>query len=57
METSKQTNGKVTKYFYSGVGFASHAKEIVQKAVGDVAAHGKVSEADGKKIITGAMTS
>jgi polyhydroxyalkanoate synthesis regulator phasin len=39
------------KYFYSGVGLAAHTAEIVQKSVNELVKKGKVSEADGKKIV------
>ncbi|MDB5282036.1 MAG: hypothetical protein JWO06_1111 [Bacteroidota bacterium] len=39
------------KYFYSGVGLAAHSAEIVQKSVNELVKKGKVSEADGKKIV------
>ena len=39
------------KYFYSGVGLAAHTADIVQKSVNDLVKKGKVSEADGKKLV------
>ena len=39
------------KYFYSGVGLAAHTAEVVQKSVNELVKKGKVSEADGKKIV------
>jgi len=39
------------KYFYSGVGLASHTAEVVQKGVNELVKKGKVSEADGKKLV------
>ncbi len=39
------------KYFYSGVGLAAHTAEIVQKGVNELVKKGKVSEADGKKLV------
>ena len=39
------------KYFYSGVGLAAHTAEVVQKSVTELVKKGKVSEADGKKIV------
>lgn len=39
------------KYFYSGVGLAANTADVVQKSVNDLVKKGKVSEADGKKII------
>ena len=39
------------KYFYSGVGLAAHTAEIVHKSVNELVKKGKVSEADGKKIV------
>ena len=43
------------KYFYSGVGLAAHSAEIVQKSVSELVKKGKVSEADGKKIVAEAI--
>lgn len=39
------------KYFYSGVGLAAHTAEVVQKGVNELVKKGKVSEADGKKLV------
>lgn len=39
------------KYFYSGVGLAANTAEVVQKSVNELVKKGKVSEADGKKIV------
>lgn len=39
------------KYFYSGVGLAAHTAEVVQKSVNELVKKGKVSEADGKRIV------
>lgn len=39
------------KYFYSGVGLAAHTAEVVQKSVNELVKKGKVSEAEGKKIV------
>ncbi len=43
------------KYFYSGVGLAAHTAEVVQKSVNELVKKGKVSEADGKKIVSEAI--
>ena len=43
------------KYFYSGVGLAAHTAEVVQKSVNELVKNGKVSEADGKKIVGDAI--
>ena len=43
------------KYFYSGVGLASHTGAIVQKTMNDFVKEGRVSEADGKKIVDNAI--
>jgi polyhydroxyalkanoate synthesis regulator phasin len=43
------------KYFYSGVGLAAHTAEVVQKSVNELVKKGKVSEADGKKIVAEAI--
>jgi polyhydroxyalkanoate synthesis regulator phasin len=43
------------KYFYSGVGLAAHTAEVVQKSVNELVKKGKVSEADGKKIVGDAI--
>ncbi|MCW5908034.1 MAG: hypothetical protein KIS94_09265 [Chitinophagales bacterium] len=39
------------KYFYSGVGLAAHTAEVVQKSVNELVKKGKVSEADGKRLV------
>ena len=54
MQTSIIT-GNLKKYFYSGVGLASHTGEIVQHSVNEFVKQGRVSEADGKKIVTSAI--
>ncbi len=43
------------KYFYSGVGLAAHTAEVVQKGVNELVKKGKVSEADGKKLVAEAV--
>lgn len=43
------------KYFYSGVGLAAHTAEVVQKGVNELVKKGKVSEADGKKLVGDAI--
>lgn len=43
------------KYFYSGVGLAAHTAEVVQKGVNELVKKGKVSEADGKKLVAEAI--
>ena len=43
------------KYFYSGVGLAAHTAEVVQKGVNELVKKGKVSEADGKKLVGEAL--
>ncbi|MBS1614270.1 MAG: hypothetical protein JST49_15730 [Bacteroidetes bacterium] len=43
------------KYFYSGVGLAAHTAEVVQKGVNELVKKGKVSEADGKKLVAEAL--
>lgn len=43
------------KYFYSGVGLAATTAEVVQKSVNELVRKGKVSETDGKKIISEAV--
>ena len=40
------------KYFYSGIGFASHASELFQRSVDEYVKAGRVSESDGKKIVS-----
>ena len=39
------------KYFYSGVGLAVHTADVVQKSVNELVKKGKVSEAEGKKLV------
>ena len=39
------------KYFFSGVGLAAHTADVVQKSVNELVKKGKVSEADGKKLV------
>lgn len=46
---SNNTIENLKKYFYSGVGLASHTGEIVQKSVNEFVKQGRVSEDDGKK--------
>lgn len=43
------------KYFYSGVGLAAHTADVVQKSVNELVKKGKVSEADGKRIVAEAV--
>lgn len=43
------------KYFYSGVGLAAHTAEVVQKSVNELVKKGKVSEADGRKLVSEAI--
>lgn len=43
------------KYFYSGVGLAAHTADVVQKGVNELVKKGKVSEADGKKLVGDAI--
>ena len=43
------------KYFYSGVGLAAHTADVVQKSVNELVKKGKVSEADGKKLVSEAI--
>ena len=43
------------KYFYSGVGLAAHTADVVQKSVNELVKKGKVSEADGKKLVGEAL--
>ena len=51
--TTLQQNLK--KYFYSGIGLASHTAEIVQKSVDEFVKQGKEHESDGKKIVNDAL--
>jgi polyhydroxyalkanoate synthesis regulator phasin len=43
------------KFFYQGVGLAAHTTEVVQKSVAELVKKGKVSEADGKKLVAEAI--
>ncbi len=43
------------KYFYSGVGLAASTAEVVTKSVNELVRKGKVSEADGKKLVAEAI--
>jgi len=51
MATTNNIQENLKKYFYSGVGLAAHTAEVVQKSVNELVKKGKVSEADGKKIV------
>ncbi|HWB62253.1 MAG TPA: hypothetical protein VG603_01995 [Chitinophagales bacterium] len=48
---SNNIQENLKKYFYSGVGLAAHTADGVQKLVNELVKKGKVSEADGKKIV------
>ncbi|HLP51649.1 MAG TPA: hypothetical protein VK154_12250 [Chitinophagales bacterium] len=43
------------KYFYTGVGLASHSSDIFKKTVSEFVKQGRVSEDDGKKIVDSAI--
>lgn len=43
------------KYFYSGVGLAANTAEVVQKSVNELVKKGKVSENDGRKLVSEAI--
>ena len=45
----------LSKYFYSGIGLAAHTADAVEKSVNEFVKHGKMNEADGKKIVGEAM--
>src|SRR3984957_13777830 len=49
--TTNNIQENLKKYFYSGVGLAAHTADVVQKSVNELVKKGKVSEADGKKIV------
>jgi polyhydroxyalkanoate synthesis regulator phasin len=51
MPTNATIAKNLKKYFYSGIGFASHASELFQKSMDEYVKTGRVSEKDGKKII------
>jgi polyhydroxyalkanoate synthesis regulator phasin len=54
MATSKLQEN-LSKYFYSGIGLAAHTADVVQKGVDEFVKHGKLNEAEGKKIVGDAM--
>jgi len=43
------------KYFYSGIGLASHTSEIVQQSVDELVKKGKLNQEDGKRIVDNAV--
>lgn len=51
----KNLQDNLKKYFYSGVGLAAHAADAFQKSFKELARKGKVSEADGKRIVKEAI--
>lgn len=51
MATTNHTGGAMKKYFYSGVGFMAHSKEMMQKSADEIARQGRYSEAEGKKVV------
>lgn len=48
---TKNLQDNLKKYFYSGVGLAAQTAEVVQKGVNELVKKGKVSEAEGKKLV------
>src|SRR5580698_9714761 len=46
---------RMKKYIYRGIGLASHSKEIIHNLIGEVAKQGRLSEADGGKIVNTAV--
>ncbi|MFN8299675.1 MAG: hypothetical protein U0T75_11250 [Chitinophagales bacterium] len=55
MATTNNMQETLKKYFYSGVGLAAHTADVVQKSVNELVKKGKVSEADGKRIVADAI--
>lgn len=55
MATSKDIKETLKKYFYSGVGLASHTADAVQKSVNELIQNGKMNEADGRRIVADAI--
>jgi polyhydroxyalkanoate synthesis regulator phasin len=51
MATNNNIAENLKKYFYSGIGFASHASELIQRSMDEYVKAGRVSEGDGKKIM------
>jgi polyhydroxyalkanoate synthesis regulator phasin len=51
MATTNHSDSSLKKYFYSGIGFMAHSKDIVQKSVGEVVKQGRMSETEGKRIV------
>jgi len=48
-------SGKLKKYIYSGIGLASHSREIVQNLMNDMVRQNKLNETEGKKIVANAV--
>lgn len=55
MATNTNLQETLKKYFYSGVGLAAHTADVVQKSVNELVRKGKVSETDGKRIVSEAI--
>jgi polyhydroxyalkanoate synthesis regulator phasin len=51
MPTNNNLAKNLKKYFYSGIGFASHTSEIFRKSMDEYVKTGRLSEKDGKKIV------
>jgi polyhydroxyalkanoate synthesis regulator phasin len=51
MPTNRNITENLKKYFYSGIGFASHASELFKKSMDEYVKAGRVSEKDGKKLV------
>jgi len=51
MPTANNITENLKKYFYSGIGFASHASELFRKSMDEYVKAGRVSEKDGKKLV------
>ena len=51
MASNHTITENLKKYFYSGVGFASHASELLKKTMDESVKAGHVSEREGKRLI------
>jgi len=55
MATKTTLTDSLKKYFYSGIGLASHTGEIVQHSVDELVKKGKLNQEDGKRIVDNAL--
>ncbi|MBL0310200.1 MAG: hypothetical protein IPP77_11145 [Bacteroidetes bacterium] len=55
MANNNDIKETLKKYFYSGVGLASHAADAMQKSVNEMIKNGKMSEAEGRRLVASAV--